>query len=135
MTKESLEELRERLIRDERVRQMIRVRAYEIFQMRGHHPGSQAHDWYQAESEVLAFLIADESQQVDEKESQQHANLSSARAPHGETIEAKGPKPRRTSATKKAVPKAQAAKRVTTKKPAGRTPKRTRNKAKPAGAE
>lgn len=53
------------MIRDERVRQMIRVRAYEIYQMRGQQPGGQAEDWLQAENEVLAFLMADQPQHPD----------------------------------------------------------------------
>lgn len=61
MSRESLEELRERLLRDERAQQLIRMRAFEIYKLRGEHPGGEAHDWLQAESEVLTFLIEEES--------------------------------------------------------------------------
>ena len=52
----------------ENVQQMIQVRAYEIYQMRGNQPGGEAHDWFRAESEVLAFLLADESPGDDQAE-------------------------------------------------------------------
>ena len=58
---ESFEEFRERSLEDPGVREMIRARAYEIFVLRGREPGNEARDWLQAEEEVLAFLIADES--------------------------------------------------------------------------
>ena len=61
MTTETLEELRERLLQQENVQQMIQMRAYEIYQMRGGKPGGEAQDWFHAEGEVLAFLLADES--------------------------------------------------------------------------
>ena len=51
MTMESLEELRNRLLREERVQLMVRTRAYEIYQMRGGQPGWEAQDWFQAETE------------------------------------------------------------------------------------
>jgi Protein of unknown function (DUF2934) len=59
MTSERLEEWRRQLLRDEDVQDMIRARAYEIFLMRGLQAGSAAQDWFQAENEVLAFLLAD----------------------------------------------------------------------------
>jgi hypothetical protein len=67
MSRERLEELRERLLREERVRQMVHARAYEIYQVRGGQPGFEAHDWFLAEGEVLAFLIAQESCLADEQ--------------------------------------------------------------------
>ena len=67
MTRETLEELRERLLRQHNVRQMIQVRAYEIYLMRGSQPGGEAQDWFHAEHEVLAFLLADESTREDEQ--------------------------------------------------------------------
>lgn len=70
MTTESLEELRERLLRQQSVQQMIKVRAYEIYEMRGGRPGGEAQDWFHAEGEVLAFLIADESRFADLNEAQ-----------------------------------------------------------------
>ena len=67
MNMESLEDLRNRLLREERVQLMVRTRAYEIYQMRGGQPGWDSHDWFQAETEVLTFLIALESRLEDEK--------------------------------------------------------------------
>jgi hypothetical protein len=61
MSKESLKELRERLLRDEQAQELIRMRAFEIYTLRGGQPGGEAHDWFQAESEVITFLIEEES--------------------------------------------------------------------------
>src|SRR5215216_5235518 len=61
MSRESTEELRQRLLRDERVQELISRRAYEIYVMRGGQPGGEAHDWFQAESEILSILIEEES--------------------------------------------------------------------------
>lgn len=66
MARETLESLRARLLSAHGVQTMIRMRAYEIYQMRGGQPGGEAQDWFHAESEVLAYLIANESDQVDE---------------------------------------------------------------------
>ena len=66
MTTESLEELQRRLLQEDSVRRMIQMRAYEIYQMRGCQPGGEAQDWFHAEGEVLAFLIATESTRADE---------------------------------------------------------------------
>lgn len=61
MTRESIEELKARLLRDPEVQTMIRMRAYEIYRIRGQQPGRQAEDWFQAQGEVLEFLIEEES--------------------------------------------------------------------------
>ncbi|HKS40349.1 MAG TPA: DUF2934 domain-containing protein [Blastocatellia bacterium] len=66
MTRESIEELRARLLRDPEVQTMIRMRAYEIYRIRGQEPGRQAEDWFQAQGEVLEFLIEEESRQSAE---------------------------------------------------------------------
>ena len=66
MTTESLEELQRRLLQQDSVQRMIQMRAYEIYQMRGGQPGGEAQDWFHAEGEVLAFLIASESTRADE---------------------------------------------------------------------
>lgn len=58
MTREINEELRRRMLADEGVQQMIRMRAYEIYQQRGGAYGREAEDWLQAESEVLLYLIS-----------------------------------------------------------------------------
>lgn len=69
MTNESLDRVRERLLGDEQVQQMIRARAYEIYRLRGGQPGREAQDWLRAEREVLAFLIARESSGAEKKDS------------------------------------------------------------------
>ena len=66
MTKENLEELRDRLLCQQSVQEMIQIRAYEIFQMRGGQAGGEAQDWFHAEGEVLTFLIARESARENE---------------------------------------------------------------------
>jgi Protein of unknown function (DUF2934) len=66
MSRESTEELRRRLLRDGRVRELISRRAYEIYVMRGGKPGGEGHDWFQAESEILSILIEEESRRADE---------------------------------------------------------------------
>jgi Protein of unknown function (DUF2934) len=116
MNRDNLEQLLERLLREERVQQMVRARAYEIYQVRGGQPGFEAHDWFRAESEVLAFLIAQESRLED-------AQPAAGTTPSAAASET--PKPRESgsraaskaanakhSATKKTAPK-----RVTSKKP------------------
>jgi hypothetical protein len=67
MTRESIEELRGRLLRDPEVQTMIRMRAYEIYRIRGGEPGRQAEDWFQAQGEVLEFLIEEESRHAAEE--------------------------------------------------------------------
>ena len=66
MSRESIEELRARLLRDPEIQTMIKMRAYEIYQLRGGEPGHQAEDWFQAEGEVLEFLIEEESRRAAE---------------------------------------------------------------------
>ena len=67
MARETLESLRIRLLSEHSVQTMIRMRAYEIYQMRGGQPGGEAQDWFHAEGEVLAYLIANESEPVEEQ--------------------------------------------------------------------
>lgn len=122
MTMDNLEELRERLLREERVQQMVRARAYEIYQMRGGQPGWESHDWFQAEGEVLAFLIANDPRREDEK---------TVAEPAGATIapEASKTKPTRPRPVPRATEARKAAPKKTTTKPA--TPKKPVSKAKP----
>ncbi|HET9532351.1 MAG TPA: DUF2934 domain-containing protein, partial [Blastocatellia bacterium] len=81
MTRESIDELRERLLRDERVLDMIRMRAYEIYQMRGETPGHEAEDWFRAEVEVIGFLIDQESRTASEIAQPVESSAVSAAAP------------------------------------------------------
>src|SRR5581483_8277583 len=67
MSRESTDALRARLLDDPEVQLMIRMRAFEIYQMRGGHPGDPAGDWFRAESEVLAFLIDEENRRAAEE--------------------------------------------------------------------
>jgi hypothetical protein len=78
MTRESLEALRKRLLGQQSVQQMIQMRAYEIYRMRGGQPGAEAQDWFHAEGEVLAFLIAHESAGEDDKQDAESADAASA---------------------------------------------------------
>jgi hypothetical protein len=129
MSKEDLNERREELIRDERVRQMIRVRAYEIYQMRGPQPGGQAQDWFQAENEVLSFLIADESRQIENESRQVEIEPSTASTPVAAA-------PAKATATKKSSSRIASAakttsKKRTTKKPPDTKPKPPRKRSTP----
>src|SRR5215216_3556411 len=78
MSRESTEELRQRLLRDERVQELISRRAYEIYVMRGGQPGGEAHDWFQAESEILSILIDEESRGGTESDASDGNALSTA---------------------------------------------------------
>jgi hypothetical protein len=132
MTTETLEELRERLLRQESVQQMIQMRAYEIYQMRGGKPGGEAQDWFHAEGEVLAFLLADESTRNDEQP--ETFSGESAAAPPEATVTRK-PKARASvkSGESKAAKKKPSAKRASPKRSAGSKSATTRfsRKSKP----
>jgi hypothetical protein len=69
MKKESIEELRLRLTKVEAVQEMIRIRAYEIYESRGGRPGHPHYDWLQAENETLMRLIEEESRPSKGKKS------------------------------------------------------------------
>ncbi|HWO03083.1 MAG TPA: DUF2934 domain-containing protein [Blastocatellia bacterium] len=119
MSGESLEELRERLLRDEHTQELIRMRAFEIYKLRGGKPGGEAHDWFQAQSEVLTFLIEEESRSASESQSSA-AGAKAAAAPP--TLEPDKPskaasKPRAARKTKEASAEKKPAKRAA-KKPA-----------------
>lgn len=126
MTTESLEELRERLLRDENVQEMIHARAFEIYRMRGVQPGSAAQDWFQAESEVLAFLLAHQPEQVTEEEVEQIAATPMVEA-LSEPPTPKKRKPRSTSketSPKKASIKQTGAKKAPVSKPKSKRPRK-----------
>ena len=135
MTSDSLEELQQRLLRDESVREMIRARAYEIFLMRGVQGGGAAHDWFQAESEVLAFLLA--NHYTTEKEMEQVAATPAATsileptaAPVAEPV---APKKRKPRSTAKATPAKQPGTNQTGAKKSVKSkskPKRSRKESK-----
>ena len=87
MSKESIEELRNRLLRDPEIQTMIRMRAYEIYQLRGGEPGYQAEDWFRAEGEILQFVIEEESRRAEESNEteDQPAHAASAASATGAT--------------------------------------------------
>jgi len=119
MANESLEELRERLLRQQSVQKMIQVRAYEIYQMRGGKPGGEAQDWFHAEGEVLAFLLANESEQPDEPAETKAAEVTSAPITPTEPAKPKKTTPRPRSKPgdgKQTATKNVASKRTSTKK-------------------
>lgn len=129
MTTENLEYLRARLLSEERVLEMIRVRAYEIFQMRGPQHGGAAKDWLDAEGEVLTFLIAQESRLTDQNDAAKAVTAVDNPSPIAESAVKKT---RRISpkATGKQTTKKPAAKRTAAKKPAASKskPKASRKK-------
>ena len=133
MDRDNLEELRERLLREENVQQMIRARAYEIYRMRGAQPGAAAGDWFQAESEVLAFLLAHESHRAVERPSAQAAVVTSPADVQNGTPSPKKSKARavaKASNAKQGERKKAATKRAASKKlpQSTRKPKRIRKK-------
>jgi DUF2934 family protein len=141
MTTESFEELRQRMLRDADVQDMIRARAYEIYRMRGLQPGSAAHDWFQAESEVLAFLLAHRDGQVTEPRSEPVPSPATI-TPSPEPVAADSStelsprpaapkKPRQRSAPMKASAKKTTPNKVGSKKAAGSDSKAKRSRKKP----
>ena len=132
MTTESLDEIRQRLLCEESVQQMIRARAYEIYQMRGAHSGGSAQDWFQAEGEVLAFLIAGESRRQDEKEAAEAAGVEPSSNIQLKTPAPKKQKSRAAANAKRAAPKS--AKPATSKKSA-RSPHKLNRRRKQLGTE
>jgi len=142
MTTENFEELRRRMLRDADIQEMIRARAYEIYRMRGIQPGSAAHDWFQAESEVLSFLLAHHDEQVTEPRSELVASPSTT-VPSPDPVAADSStepppqpaapkKPSQRSAARTASAKKSASSKVGSKKAAGSDskPKRSRKKSK-----
>lgn len=134
MSKETLEELREKLLRQHNVQQMIQMRAYEIYQMRGGQPGGEAHDWFHAESEVLAFLLADESR-ADDKPGTAAAEVMPPSEDQAEAPISKKPESRARTKRDETKPAAKktASKRSTTKTSVESKPKSPRARRKPKG--
>lgn len=76
--KETRDEIRARLLRDENVRENIQFRAYEIWILRGRIDGRQAEDWALAENEVLNFLLEHEWKKAQEKATEFVEDLAAA---------------------------------------------------------
>lgn len=127
MATETLEELRDRLLRQHNVQQMIQVRAYEIFRMRGSQPGGDAQDWFHAEGEVLAFLIAHESAREDDgAEAEPTAASESEALPEAPRTNT----PRARAATKPSNEKQATTKKTATKRAAPRKSADSKSKSK-----
>ena len=116
MSRESLEELRERLLRDEHAQELIRMRAFEIYKLRGGQPGGEAHDWFQAQSEVLTFLI--------EEESQRASDLQPAAGGTQSTVAPATPQPEKSSKRAASKPSAARKTKEASAKPAKRASKK-----------
>ncbi|HTG15607.1 MAG TPA: DUF2934 domain-containing protein [Blastocatellia bacterium] len=101
MSRESLEELRGRLLRDEHAQELIRMRAFEIYKLRGGQPGGEAHDWFQAESEVLTFLIEEESQRTARSETADAGTKSASSPSNAAAAPSTKPAVRRTTGARK----------------------------------
>jgi hypothetical protein len=75
MKLESTEELRARLLADEQIHSLIAMRAYEIFLLRGGAPGHETDDWFQAEAEILKFVIDEEVRRIEAHSSPELATV------------------------------------------------------------
>jgi Protein of unknown function (DUF2934) len=71
---EQLQELQERLLSSSEVREMIARRAYEIYERRGHMPGHDKEDWFQAEREVLNRFMREDFQNRASKAATSHSS-------------------------------------------------------------
>ncbi|HYL98206.1 MAG TPA: DUF2934 domain-containing protein [Blastocatellia bacterium] len=57
---ETIEKMREGLLRDSEVQEMISMRAYDLYLARNSQGGSEVEDWLRAENEILTILIQEE---------------------------------------------------------------------------
>lgn len=114
MKKESIESLRSRLRQDEGLQEMIRIRAFEIFQSRGGSAGNPHHDWLQAENETLMILIEKESKSAKAFDGARPSNgVEPAATPKKKTLKVAST---RKSAAKTTADKAPARKKSTKSK-------------------
>ena len=110
MHPEEHDSLSQQLLADEKVRQLIAVLAYQKYVGRGRADGHDRQDWREAESEVLADLIA--RQTISQRSRPQRAKVASAneaKSVRGKKIEARNasassPKPVRKATAKKGPP-------------------------------
>jgi hypothetical protein len=121
---------------------MIQMRAYEIYMMRGCQPGAEAQDWFHAEGEVLAFLIASEPAQTDASATTGDSVDEAAEitAPQSVPVKKKAttkPRSRRSAEGNETTRQSTASKRSSTKKPSKAKTKsvRSRNETKRENAE
>lgn len=61
--RESTDEIRMRLLNDPEVKELISLRAYEIYLGRNGEIGSEIDDWLRAENEILAVMLREELQE------------------------------------------------------------------------
>jgi hypothetical protein len=97
--------------------------------MRGGQPGAEAQDWFHAEGEVLAFLIAHESAREDDSPDVGSADAASASEPQPAAAATRESGPRVTAKPAKAkqpAPKKSAPKRAIPRKSAESTSKTKR---------
>ena len=87
MTQEKTEDLRERLLRDEKVQRLVRMRAYEIYKQRGGRPGNPIEDWVRAENEVLAYVMEEESRRANRTDESITPSMEEERAEGPRTLE------------------------------------------------
>jgi hypothetical protein len=132
MEGDSLEELRQRLLRDSSVQEMIRARAYEIYLMRGVQPGGPAHDWFQAEGEVLAFLLANQPPEQQTEQTAQRVSSVSVEDSSSEGLTPTKKRKPRSTPIERGSKKTAARRSSTAKNPEQpeSKPKRTRKKSK-----
>ncbi len=137
MSKESTEAIRQRLLADDEVQYLIRMRAFEIYQRRGGSPGNPADDWFQAEDEVLTFYVEKELQHLQQAlASSPVADLmasteADAAVKPKRRAAAKAPSTRKTKPAAAAAPKKTATKRVATPKSGDAKPRTRKPKSSP----
>lgn len=110
--KESIEEIRARLLRDRNVIENIQVRAYEIWILRGRIEGRQHEDWLLAENEVLNFLVEQELKQASQESPAPVAEPAAVEETPAEPAAVK--KPRKAAAPKSAATKSSSRKKAAT---------------------
>ena len=64
---------------------VIAQRAYELYQLRGAHPGREFEDWLEAEREVLSALPPDASPAPEETPAPKPARKRAAKTPSATT--------------------------------------------------
>ncbi|MEW6212573.1 MAG: DUF2934 domain-containing protein [Acidobacteriota bacterium] len=119
MMREINEEVRRRMLADESVQKMIRLRAYDIYQQRGGAPGCEAEDWLQAESEVLSYLMsqrAAEGEATAAKKTSSRSTTRSTATRKKKEATATEKKPARRAAKKSVEPEAKPKKTQKTRK-------------------
>jgi hypothetical protein len=77
------------------------MRAFEIYKLRGGQPGGEAHDWFQAESEVMTFLIEEESRRRERSETADAGAKSASSPSNAAAAPSTKPAVRKTTAARK----------------------------------